>query len=56
MYCGHEYALQNLKYAVHVEPDNPDLKRKVEWCKEQRAKSPPEPTVPSTIGEEQLTS
>ncbi len=28
------------------------MKAKLEWCQEMRAKSPPEPTVPSTIAEE----
>ncbi len=50
VYCGHEYSVQNLKFAAHVEPDNPYLTEKMEWCKEQRGKSPPEPTIPSTIG------
>jgi hydroxyacylglutathione hydrolase len=50
VYCGHEYAIQNLKFAVHVEPDNEDLKAKVEWTKEARAKG--NPSVPSTIADE----
>jgi len=50
VYCGHEYTLQNLKYANHVEPDNEAIKEKIEWAKAKRAAS--EPTVPSTIAEE----
>lgn len=52
VFCGHEYSLQNLKYGRHVEPDNEVIRKKIEWCREQREKSPPLPTVPSTIGEE----
>lgn len=50
VFCGHEYSLQNLKYAQHVEPSNETIAAKIEWCKQKRAAS--EPTVPSTIGEE----
>lgn len=52
VYCGHEYSLQNLKFGAHVEPANAAISAKIAWCKEQRAKTPPEPTVPSTIAEE----
>ncbi|KAI4456867.1 beta lactamase domain [Holotrichia oblita] len=50
VYCGHEYTLQNLKFAQHVEPDNTDIKEKITWAQDQRNKE--SPTVPSTIGEE----
>ncbi len=50
VYFGHEYSTANLKFAAHVEPDNQDVKKKAEWCKQQREKQPPEPTTPSTIG------
>jgi len=33
VYCGHEYTESNLKYAVHVEPDNPDIHRMIELAK-----------------------
>ena len=48
MYCGHEYALQNLQFAAHVDPENDELKARIDWARSQRAKE--EPTVPSTIG------
>lgn len=50
VYCGHEYTVSNLKYALHVEPENPDTISKMEWAKKKRAEG--EPTVPSTIGAE----
>lgn len=50
IFCGHEYSLQNLKYANHVEPNNEKISAKIEWSKAKRAAG--EPTVPSTIAEE----
>ncbi|XP_072028871.1 hydroxyacylglutathione hydrolase, mitochondrial-like isoform X1 [Amphiura filiformis] len=50
VYCGHEYTVSNLTYALHVEPNNKDAQDRFAWAKEQRAKG--EPTVPSTIAEE----
>lgn len=41
VYCGHEYSLQNLAFARHVEPNNEVVQRKIEWCKEQREKGLP---------------
>ncbi|KRT82417.1 hypothetical protein AMK59_4752, partial [Oryctes borbonicus] len=48
VFCGHEYTLQNLKFAMHVEPDNIDVQSKIKWAEGKRLKN--EPTVPSTIG------
>ncbi|KAG8224909.1 hypothetical protein J437_LFUL006267 [Ladona fulva] len=52
VYCGHEYTIQNLKYAQHVEPVNQNIMDKMSWAQSKRSKE--EPTVPSTIGEEKL--
>lgn len=41
VYCGHEYSLQNLAFAKHVEPDNMAVQKKIEWCKERRQKDLP---------------
>ncbi|KAJ3414800.1 hypothetical protein HDV05_006047 [Chytridiales sp. JEL 0842] len=46
VYVGHEYTTSNLKFAAHVEPENVDIKAKLEWCKSNPI------TVPGTIGEE----
>lgn len=50
VFCGHEYTINNLKYALHAEPENEDMKAKLSWAQSQRAKGLP--TIPSTIGEE----
>ncbi|CAG9786024.1 unnamed protein product [Diatraea saccharalis] len=52
VFCGHEYTLQNLKFASHVEPSNEEVKKKIEWSTERRQEGLP--TVPSTIAEEKL--
>jgi len=50
VFCGHEYTLQNLKFAQHVERENQDISSKIKWAAQKRDKG--EPTVPSTIAEE----
>ncbi|TPX61062.1 hydroxyacylglutathione hydrolase [Powellomyces hirtus] len=46
VYCGHEYTKSNLKFAAHVEPSNPAIHSKLDWCTSHPC------TVPSTIGAE----
>lgn len=36
VFCGHEYTLQNLKYANHVEPNNQDILKRIDSCKKLR--------------------
>jgi hydroxyacylglutathione hydrolase len=50
VFCGHEYSLQNLKFAKHCEPDNQDVLAKIAWSEARRAEK--QPTVPGSIGEE----
>ncbi|XP_061455178.1 hydroxyacylglutathione hydrolase, mitochondrial isoform X1 [Rhineura floridana] len=50
VYCGHEYTINNLKFARHVEPKNSAIQRKLFWAKAKYDGG--EPTIPSTIGEE----
>ncbi|KAH8256068.1 hydroxyacylglutathione hydrolase, mitochondrial isoform X1 [Drosophila bipectinata] len=50
VFCGHEYTLQNMSFARHVEPDNEVIQQRIEWAKHRRASQ--DPTVPSTIAEE----
>lgn len=50
VYCGHEYTITNLKFALQVEPTNTDIKSKLNWALNKVAKR--EPTIPSTIEEE----
>jgi len=52
VYCGHEYTVQNLQYALHVEPENKDLIEKMEWAKGRRERNLP--TIPSSLNEEKL--
>jgi hydroxyacylglutathione hydrolase len=54
VYCGHEYTVANLRFAVHVEPDNRAAAAKLERATAARARG--EATVPSTIGEELATN
>lgn len=50
VYCGHEYTVQNLKFAQHVEPHNSAIQEKISWAASQRGQN--KPTIPSTIAEE----
>jgi hydroxyacylglutathione hydrolase len=54
VYCGHEYTVANLRFAVHVEPDNRAAAEKLERVRATRERG--EPTVPSTVGEELATN
>jgi hydroxyacylglutathione hydrolase len=54
VFCGHEYTLANLRFALAVEPDNAALWTRDEHARAQRSRG--EPTVPSTIGEERATN
>lgn len=47
VYCGHEYTVANLRFAVHVEPDNPAATAALEEARATRGRRAP--TVPSTI-------
>jgi hydroxyacylglutathione hydrolase len=50
VYCGHEYSVSNLKYALHVEPSNSAARDKLNWAEKQRAGGLR--TIPSTLAEE----
>ncbi len=54
MWCSHEYTLNNLRFALTIEPDNLDLQNRYHRVGNQRASS--QPTIPSTIGLEQQTN
>jgi hydroxyacylglutathione hydrolase len=50
VYCAHEYTLNNARFALTVDPDNPALKeRKAEV---ERLRDAGKPTVPSKLGAE----
>ena len=50
MYCGHEYTVKNLQFALTLEPSNPKVQAKLRWAQDMRAKKLP--TIPSTVAEE----
>ncbi|XP_069037086.1 hydroxyacylglutathione hydrolase-like protein isoform X4 [Lepisosteus oculatus] len=50
VFCGHEYTIKNLKFALKVEPGNEKVKQMLSWA---RARDDDDkPTVPSTLSEE----
>ncbi|KAJ4970417.1 hypothetical protein NE237_003516 [Protea cynaroides] len=50
VYCGHEYTVKNLQFALTVEPENARIAQKLSWAEHQRKGNLP--TIPSTIEEE----
>jgi len=52
VYCGHEYTLKNLMFALQVEPNNTHIQERLKWAKTRGEQNLP--TIPSTIGEEKL--
>ncbi|EJW09288.1 Hydroxyacylglutathione hydrolase [Rhodovulum sp. PH10] len=50
IFCGHEYTLSNIRFALTIEPDNPALKQRAAEAEKQVAAG--RPTIPVTIGEE----
>lgn len=54
VYCGHEYTLSNARFALTVDPDNPDLQARAREVEELRAAG--EPTLPTTIARERATN
>jgi hydroxyacylglutathione hydrolase len=54
VYCGHEYTVSNLRFAMAVEPGNDVLRTRVQ--SEQAKRDRAQPTLPSTIGIERATN
>ncbi len=50
VYCAHEYTQSNLRFALAVEPGNPDIVAYSGQCDALRAQA--RPTIPTTIGVE----
>ncbi|XP_071491249.1 probable hydrolase PNKD [Diadema antillarum] len=50
IYPGHEYALDDLEFALHIDPENEAVKRKLNWVKGRRKDT--KITSPSSLGEE----
>ncbi len=54
VYCGHEYTLNNGRFALTLEPENSDLKARMTEVAALRAQNLP--TIPTTIGTEKKTN
>lgn len=54
VWCAHEYTLNNLKFALTVDPENPHLQHR--FTAVQKARHQSLPTIPSRLGEEKRTN
>lgn len=54
VYCGHDYTVENLEFAAHLEPGNEAVSRRLAGVRAMVAGG--EPTVPSTIASERATN
>jgi hydroxyacylglutathione hydrolase len=54
VYCGHEYTLNNGRFALTLEPENEALVGRMKDVESARVKGAP--TIPSTIGLEKATN
>ncbi|KIC46834.1 hydroxyacylglutathione hydrolase [Ruegeria sp. ANG-S4] len=54
VYSGHEYTQSNAKFALTVDPDNPDLKARAAAVDAARAAG--HPTVPAKLSQEKATN
>ena len=54
IYCGHEYTLKNLQFALTIEPHNEAVKKRLEEVKTCVGEG--RPTVPSTLAVEKETN
>jgi hydroxyacylglutathione hydrolase len=49
-WCGHEYTVQNLRFARRMNPENEEIVVKLDWALKERESG--RPTVPSTLADE----
>ena len=54
VYCGHEYTVANIRFALEVEPNNRELQTRAASATAMRRRG--EPTLPSTMGLELATN
>jgi hydroxyacylglutathione hydrolase len=52
IYCGHEYTLSNLRFALTIEPENADLQMRFKDVEALKGL----PSIPSTMGQEKATN
>lgn len=50
IYCGHEYTLANIRFALTIEPDNAALKARAKEAEQEVARK--RPTIPTSLGDE----
>ncbi len=50
VWCGHEYTVSNLRFALHAEPDNAAVRARLAWAEAEIAAG--RPTIPSTLADE----
>ena len=54
VYCGHDYTVENYKFALTIEPDNEAIQKRLEEVRQAVSKG--SQTVPSTIFQEKATN
>ena len=54
VYCGHEYTVSNLRFAIAVEPESAALQQRL--VREQAKRAKGLPTLPAMIAEERTTN
>ena len=54
LYCGHEYTLNNARFALTIDPTNSALKERAAKVEKLRAED--KPTLPTTLAEELATN
>lgn len=54
VYCGHEYTEKNLRFAISLEPDNPQIRERLGAVTKKRQHH--HPTVPETLAVELATN
>ena len=52
VYCGHEYTMANLKFALNIDPDNEKLNEYYKWASHQEKEH--RPTIPTTLSDQLL--
>ena len=54
LYCAHEYTTANLRFALHADPENPELHEYAREIAERRSRD--QPTVPTKLERELATN
>lgn len=54
VFCGHDYAEENLQFAAMLQPDNPAVQKRLSHIQARIRQG--EPTVPSSLAEEKATN